>query len=315
MKIIPKSYSSFKTFFEDIILPTDLSKELSYGFAFRGESSSKYKLLPSALREHNSDKLEGSRTYEPSQANWELWQIHKENELLREFYLLADGSGLKVPVVPQIRDELAALIPTPSHINMGIGYTWPSKSILELGALAQHYGVLTRFLDWTYDILTALYFASSGAIKKFDNLEKGENIVIWAINVNHIQSTTSRMPLKFVIPPYADNPNLNAQKGLLSFWETSVNNIHQEILKPTLINRTPIDELLAKEILKSPGNDHITCLYKFEFPASDCIEVYERMKALNHTASHLFPGYDGVKKQMEEDILYYKLVNRKNIDS
>jgi hypothetical protein len=43
---------------------------------------------------------------------------------------------------------------------------WIFDDLEELTALAQHYGIPTRMLDWTYDFDTALYFASINVAKK-----------------------------------------------------------------------------------------------------------------------------------------------------
>lgn len=45
-----------------------------------------------------------------------------------------------------------------------IGEKWLPENFLELAALAQHYGLSTRLIDWSKDIYTSLYFASSGAL-------------------------------------------------------------------------------------------------------------------------------------------------------
>ena len=48
-------------------------------------------------------------------------------------------------------------------------------------------------------------------------------------------------------------------------------------------------------------------LYKLEFPVKECVVAYEYLRSLGYTAAKLFPGYDGVVKNMEEDTIFEKV--------
>ena len=50
---------------------------------------------------------------------------------------------------------------------------------IEVISLAQHYGVPTKVLDWTYDYKVALYFALKDILKDKNNYSDG---VLWAFN-------------------------------------------------------------------------------------------------------------------------------------
>lgn len=43
---------------------------------------------------------------------------------------------------------------------------WPNEKFREVISLAQHYGLPTRFLDWSYDYKSALYFALKDIVEK-----------------------------------------------------------------------------------------------------------------------------------------------------
>lgn len=317
MKIENIKYNSFLEFIKDVLLPNgNLYKHL-FGFVYRGERTNKYKLLPGALRKDQIDKLFRNSKPIDNQAEWLTWQVHAEYSLLRDFYKASNYNGLKVPKNDAISKNYNDAFPSELW-HRGGTYKWLSDDIADLAALAQHYGVLTRLIDWSYDLYVALYFACMGAIKAREKAEfqEGDTIVIWALNAHYIQflqPTTSRIPLNFVVPPYHDNPNLNAQKGVLSYWEVDVpsgmeqaKELQKGIVR--LTDRTPLNDLLQKYCDEHPGKDGpFTLLYKLEIPVADCVVAYEYLRELGYTAAKLFPGYDGVVKKMDEDAIFEKV--------
>lgn len=317
MKIENIRYNDFSEFIKDVLLPSgNLHKNL-YGFVYRGERTNKYKLLPGALRKDQIDKLFRNGKPIDNQAEWLTWQVHAEYSLLRDFYKESNYNGLKVPKNDAISKNYNDTFPSELWHHTGT-YKWLSDDIADLAALAQHYGVLTRLIDWSYDLYVALYFACMGAIKMREKAEfqEGDTIVIWALNAHYIQflqPTISRIPLNFVVPPYHDNPNLNAQKGVLSYWEVDVpSGIEQakELQKGIvrLTDRTPLNDLLQKYCDEHPViDDPLTLLYKLEIPIADCVVAYEYLRELGYTAAKLFPGYDGVVKKMDEDAIFEKV--------
>ena len=218
MNIQTKEYDTFKDFYSDISLYGLLHAELK-NFIFRGESTGTYELLPSALREDNIDKLFRASKLPENQWNWEYCQQTAEHKLLRNFFMISNNNGLKVPDVKVLFNDYYDFFPAKFFNEYR---EWLPTELSELAALAQHYGVLTRLLDWSFDINAAIYFASLGACKRKKNNNEKENdvMVIWALNFRQIEllrTTTKNIPIRFVVPTYKDNPNLNAQKGILSY--------------------------------------------------------------------------------------------------
>ena len=319
MKIENIKYQSFIEFVNDVLLPNGSLYSKLHGFVYRGERTNGYKLLPGALREDNLDLLYGAGKPIGNQSQWLWWQIHAEYSLIREFYKTANYNGLKIPKVDAIAKNYNDIFPTELMHCKGT-YKWITDEIADLAALAQHYGVLTRLIDWSYDLYVALYFASMGAIKAYDakRIKQDDTMVIWALNAYHIQflqPTISRIPINFVVPPYYDNPNLNAQKGVLSYWEIDapgefeqIDNLQHGIVR--LTDRTSLDELIQQYCDDYPGkNEHLVLLYKIEIPVQECVEVYDYLCRLGYAAARLFPGYDGVVREIKENEIYQKVKN------
>lgn len=207
MKTKELRYANFEQFLsssESLLLRNN-------GFIYRGEGSDDYLLLPSVLRKENQTKLYqltklGSPLY--GQEETEEFQREAEFSLLQAFYLKANYNGLKVP-----KSDLLVNSPELEFLNVLKVFSihkWLPKQLEEIAALAQHYGVMTRLLDWTFNYNVAIYFASINALR---NICKGKNtkyIVLWALNYRQIEEITNGLgplksdlfPLNFVIPPY-----------------------------------------------------------------------------------------------------------------
>lgn len=280
-------------------------------FIFRGEASTKYQLIPSALREQNKSKLYsfGDLTKPSGQDEWEHWQQHAEWSAIRKFFKLADERGIVLPDVPSFRKEILNNL-APPYFIFDPSHKWLPDELLEIAGLAQHYGVPTRFIDWSLSHNISLYFAAVGAMKK-DNIEN-DHMVLWALNYRYIESvriTEGKLPLRLIKPTYNRNPNLLAQRGILSCWEydchLGVDAFHNfsEGKPPVLIDRTPQDELLKKDISErgiSLGAEG-PLMYKFYIPSNQCRILYKALLDLSFGADSLFPGLNGVVQRMEDD--------------
>jgi hypothetical protein len=282
---------------------------LSYdGCIFRGVSSDKYELIPSALRKDNKTNLWQMAEFEGCGDDLEFSQMRVEYSLLRRFFNKCDYNGLYIPNVKRIRNSLICDDPNDFFIKE----KWLPEDLYELAALAQHYGIPTRLLDWSRDIFVALYFASIGAIKKACN---GDYMLLWILDAE--DAATSRLcmdtedfPLKIFTPPYYGNPNLSAQKGIFTLWE---------IIKPiksytpfcidnhVKIDRTPLD-VFIKEYFESKGQDR-TILYKIKIPTCESRALYQYLKNIKYDASRLFPGYNGIAQCVKEDGLAYEHID------
>lgn len=276
------------------------------GFIFRGHSQESYELIPTALRLNNIDwfwKTCGlGRPIEP-QHNWQSWQVKGEYSVLRAFYRLADQRGLDVPTSDRMRVNLAQQFDIHGLNTPYESDVWIPKDLLETAALAQHYGIPTRLLDWTYDIFVALFFALRGAIEKEGRLE------IWALNkeyISFLKPTVNRINIDFITPHYANNPNLNAQKGLFTHWPIQLPSMINEmqLLQNGLVkvvDRRPLDALVADTYKKE---ENIALFKRFTLPCSQAKKGCNILFKLGYDAARIFPGYKGVAEHI---LTHYKL--------
>ena len=179
-----------------------------------------------------------------------------------------------------------------------VDQTWIPPDLCETAALAQHYGVPTRLLDWTYDLYTAFHFGF------WDAIGKDGDLAIWALNKEHLsflKSTIKRVNVEFITPHYSNNPNLYAQQGLFSHWPISVpsnTSMAESFLvgaQAKLVDRRPLDELIREQLDDEPGAN---MFIKLLLPCSEAIRGCNILDKLGYNVARLFPGYGGVARQI-----------------
>ena len=204
-----------------------------------------------------------------------LWE--QENESIMSLTRWAEYSedGKKVPIQP---DE---------HEKEWLKY-WYSPELEGIAALAQHYGLPTRLLDWTYDYYTALYFAIIGACERIKNDQDSKKFTrdqfsVYVLQLERIHTLPG--DLRIVTPAYYTNPNLSAQKGLFTYWRSLIGS----------------DELVEEaEGQISLDRSYHPYVEKFDIRYSELLSALEHIIDRGCLGSKYYPGYDGIKKEIEE---------------
>ena len=346
----------------DIIRFND-SVDLRENFIFRGLKKLEYDLTPSSLRKDDDGEFNINKYISNLEFNFYLtkkkiigidgeravvtaverldkqnnqiyanpqYSIRSEEELhfKREIYVLlkfldyADKIGLKIPASSSVRRWIHNHLSYENKIND----IWPKPEFYEIISLAQHHGLPTRALDWSYDYKVALYFAVEDILKGNE-----EDCVLWAFNYKLFEQNYHEVADevdKFIIyrPEYNVNSNLKAQKGLFTFLTTlDYKNIDDDISFDEFIleNLQEIElydrwsfvkklhyEIDGFESFQLKENEKI--FHKFVISGNLKAKILNDLYLDGYAYENIFPGYGGVVQSIENRVILEDILNTFN---
>jgi hypothetical protein len=248
---------------------------------FRGQPSDEYKLTPSICR-----RGEGSFAYGSARRTFSFTvsgQVYYELEVLNRFLAGCDRSGL---VVPGYTKEIKRQFAHERGRFLSASRPWPQPEMYEIMAVAQHYEVPTRLLDWTERSFVACYFAASSANFELDSM-KMPRIAIWALDTTHSKNWET---VSIIRTPGGTSKNQAAQSGLFT-----THNV-KEFSDTDHYQSEALDDV--QEIYG--GGDNISSLFKITLPVEEAPNLLNLCSKLGVDGSTLFPGYHGVAKSVKD---------------
>lgn len=249
---------------------------------YRGISNAEFDLIPYAYRTHGQSMLKTIAKYylkkNYSINHYEILNTAEaELAILKQFYDFANKQGLLLPDILQLHSpnqlEILKLINTPYENWLGIA------------SIAQHYGLPTRLLDWTYDPLVALYFATH------DQNKKQSDIALWELCVDNFIHMEN---IRIITPKYYGNPNITAQSGIFTTYVGGEYNLS-----------TPLDQIVRNDFKKTKlyevSQDRIILMRKITIPSEDVKQIKDFIDSLGYLDQRIFPGLETIVKQMKDE--------------
>jgi hypothetical protein len=174
-----------------------------------------------------------------------------------------------------------------------------ADSIWDWLALAQHRGLPTRLLDWTYSPLVALHFATENT-QEFE-----EDGVVWCVN---FVEANKRLPsrLRRILQQEGSDTftveMLGAFKSLREFDALS-REPFVVFLEPPSIDRRILNQLALFSLMSDPAatlddwlREHSDLCRRVAVPAALKWEIRDKLDQANVNERVLFPGLDGLSR-------------------
>ncbi|WP_083023811.1 FRG domain-containing protein [Vreelandella lionensis] len=261
----------------DYLSPLNRERWPREGYVFRGQPCSTYNLVPAAYRPQSIPSTRSllGRLGEPKGDI----QVYFEVIVLQKFLEACDRSGIQV--IGDSR-ELRNLLAAPDQYTID-PKAWPPEIIYPVLATAQHHGIPTCLLDWTRRSYVAAYFAASAALKQTNR--KDGHLAVWALSIN---SHRAWKKISLLELPGGTSANLSAQEGV--FTVSRLNAGRGEKLDYVGLE-------YEEEIYKHPFKDQPSLL-KITLPIDEAAELLWLCEDLGVKGSVLFPGYEGVAREV-----------------
>lgn len=235
---------------------------------YRGQANAQWNLVPSVLR---------SAICKPSEN-----QLFMEWMYLRSFVDYCDLSGLPIPNDSPIfrKAYLKSDQPASPECIFIDAFEWPRREMWDLLALAQHYRIPTRLLDWSTRSYVAAYFAISDALVLGLGCNEVDRLAVWVLD-------TARPSLlgilKVVKVAGSNNINLAAQAGRFT------------LLPHFSVPGTPLDGEIALDLYFEKSM-HEAPLKKITLPVTEAKAALKLCWLYGVSGATLFPDYNGAAR-------------------
>lgn len=158
-------------------------------------------------------------------------------------------------------------------------------------SMGQHFGLPTRWLDWTESRYIAAFFAFAGLEDKYlshsDAAEVSEDLRVAVFALDTSSPVIDDERLRLIQPKFTDsNPRMTAQLGLF-------------LQNRTL--RASVEECIHEYMAASLDSMGIAPLYRFDLPIREARVALRDLAEMGISYSRLFPGLEGAAKEAKLD--------------
>ncbi|AWL29215.1 hypothetical protein A7P53_16650 [Acinetobacter defluvii] len=275
--------------FIELIRPDkeNLRQYLNYAnkkLLFRGQENSEWELTPNLFRSiphFIARKFDGLAFVE--------WTY------LHSFVKACDLNGVQIPYDSMIfRNNFLNEFPNSCALAPA---KWPLSEYYELLSFAQHYGISTQLLDWSYQPLVACYFAASNVVKN-NNIEG--DFSIWCMDIEKINllNDFEKKNIEIIDVPKSLNQNISSQQGCFTLVRQDVTRDSKCTFcdeKKRIKEVTLVNDLVAKK-------EQHTMLLKINLPNKFASDVLNFCDAYSINATTIFRGVTGASQHVKDQI-------------
>jgi len=276
---------------------------------FRGQRDADWGLVPNSLRRgflkwvRNPNDHSPLSQYESLERTSTQEQLGLEQGLVNRFVIGVDRQGLAVP------GDSAELRDYYKEGDLPLE-RFPPEARRPTFALAQHYGIPTRLLDWSYNAKIAAYFACVDIAERQATGGKStsERFSVWALSQDFVQrfATDWEPKISIVTVPTVSNPNLHAQQGLFTLVEYRERppGLRDDV---AVLDHLPTVDELIRDPNASPRlgwEGSVPPLWKFSVPVREAGVLLKHLAHEDVTGGTVYHGHKAVVEAIREQYWY-----------